>query len=483
MPLPRLGVITFGDDRKYEWEHVFKAMTVPRHERLISEVSSWPVHLIASEEVARSLSQIDAQVDDLLAAGAEVLVAHTPCWTPPNQVVRGVLRAALPTALLSNRDPSTHGLVGLLGAAGALDQIGRPHLRIRTELDDGVAREQLLPFVRAAAAVRGLHGSVFGLFGGRSLGIDTGTIDAMQWRRLFGIDVEHVDQLEIIRRAESMPKERITEAVTWLTHHAGRVAYDDVRLTPERLAYQVSCYLATLDIIDDRALDFAAIKCMPELSTDYVPQCVSACLLPMGGIGAEPRDSFMLACEADGDGALTMHLLKYLSGGTPAFFADVSHVMEPEGLLCLPNCGAFCGWYARRAADAAANMAAVELRPANRKGGGAMTFFQATPGPVTLARLSRRAGEYRLLIAPGEMVQLSPEEQDAFDRARSSHPLPAAFVRLSGSTEALIQSIGANHISGVAGDVRREMLHFARLTDIPVDLIDEDPRRRREEGL
>ena len=41
-----------------------------------------------------------------------------------------------------------------------------------------------------------------GLFGGRSLGIDTGTFDPMQWRSQFGVDVTHIDQLEIVRRAD-----------------------------------------------------------------------------------------------------------------------------------------------------------------------------------------------------------------------------------------------------------------------------------------
>jgi L-fucose/D-arabinose isomerase len=64
-------------------------------------------------------------------------------------------------------------------------------------------------------------GKVFGLFGGRSLGIDTGTFDPMQWKKLFGVDTEHIDQLEIIRRADLVPEADTKKMMTWLAHSGG----------------------------------------------------------------------------------------------------------------------------------------------------------------------------------------------------------------------------------------------------------------------
>lgn len=467
---PIVGVVTFGDDRAFEWEHVFATMTVSHHEELLTALRTAPIKLVSAPEVARTREQIDAQIDALRAAGAEALVAHIPCWTAPNLVVRGVQRAALPTALVSNRDPSTHGLVGLLGAGGALDQIGWKHLRIREHVEGGAAIARLLPFARAAAAVGRLRGSVFGLFGGRSLGIDTGTFDPMQWRALFGIDVEHVDQSEILREAAAIPTATTEKALAWLEAEVGAIAYDDAGLTRERLEHQVRCWLATRELALDKGLQFGAVKCMPDLSTHEVPQCLSACFLPGGSGPCGDEDSFMLACEADGDGALTMELLKLVSGGTPAFFADVSYVLEQSGTLCLPNCGAFCSWYAPRREDST-ELQAVELRPAKRRGGGAITYFQAAPGPVTLARLGRRAGRYHLLVAPGHIVAPNPDEAALFRQARARHPLPMAFVRLAGDADRLVQAMPANHISGVAGDVTRELVDAADLLDIPVEVI------------
>lgn len=463
---PKVGLMTFGDARKHEWDNLFRGLTEPRHQQIVDYLQGLSLEVHAFPDVARTRDQIDAQVDRLRAAGAECLVAHLPCWTAPNLVVRGVQRLGLPTALVSNRDPGTHGTVGLLGAGGALDQIGYPHLRVRAGFDGPALGERLLPFVRAASAARRLRGQVFGLFGGRSLGIDTGTIDPMQWRRQFGVDVEHIDQLEIIRRAEQIGEEPAAEMVRWLETHAGRVDYDGQRLTPQRLGFQARCYLATREIIGELGLDFVAVKCMPDLSTHYVPQCLSAALLPGPYDAQGEKAPVPMACEADGDGALTLQILSLVSGGTPTLFGDLSYLDDASRTLYMPNCGAQCTWYAARSDDPAENLARVELRPSFRPGGGATTYFVSAPGPVTLARLFRRAGAYVLAILPGQAIEPAPEDYEAFVRARGSHQLPTAFVRLSVDFDDLVEQFGSNHISGVAGLYVKELEHLCRLLEI-----------------
>ena len=215
MNAPKVGLITFGDERPHEWEKVFRRLTEGKHSEALAFFRGQPVALHAADAVARTRSDIDGQVAALRAARVEALVAHVPCWTAPNLVLHGVQSMGLPTILLSNKSAATHGTVGLLGAGGALDQIGYRHLRAREDFDSPALAGKLLPFARAASAVRRLRGSVFGLFGGRSLGIDTGGFDPMQWRALFGVDAEHIDQLEIIRRAEAMAAEAAEPMTAW----------------------------------------------------------------------------------------------------------------------------------------------------------------------------------------------------------------------------------------------------------------------------
>ncbi len=482
MTAPKVGLITFGDERPHEWNNLFRALTEPRHQAAREFFASLPIELHAAQQVARTKDEIDGQIDDLQRAGVEAFIAHVPCWTAPNLVVRGVQRLGLPTALLSNKSPATHGTVGLLGAAGALAQIGFPHLRIREDFDSGRLEHQVLPFLHAAHAVRQLRGEVFGMFGGRSLGIDTGTFDPMQWRALFGVDVEHIDQLEIIRRADQMAEAQSEEMMAWLARNVRSIGYNDQGLTPAKLSYQVRCYLATKQIVEEKGLDFAAIKCMPDLATHFVPQCISAAFMPAPFDAAGDKEPFAFACEADGDGALTMEVLKHVTGGQPVFFADLSYLNEETHKLYLPNCGAFCAWYAARADSPADNLKQMELRPAMRAGGGAITYFKAAAGPVTLARLYRRKSQYYMAIIPGEAEAPSEKEYADFVAARGRHQLPTAFVRVKADFEQIIQEFGANHISGVTGSCTDELLHVCRLLGIKPVVFDDQAAAGSEGG-
>lgn len=465
MSQPRVGLITFGDNRKHEWENVFRKLTEPRHQEAVEYFKGLPIELHTTEAVARFKGEIDAQADALRAAGIEVLVAHVPCWTSPNLVVRGIQRLNLPTVLVGNKHPGTHSTVGLLGAGGTLSQIGFSHLRLREDFGE-VLTAQVMPYFRAAAATQRLHGKVFGLFGGRSLGIDTGTFDPMQWKQLFGVDTEHIDQLEIIRRAELIPDANAQKMVGWLGRMAGAVKYNDQRFTPEKLVFQVKCYLATKAIIEEMGLDFVAIKCMPDLTTHYVPQCISAALLPGPYDADGQKQPMMMACEADGDAALTMEILKDVSGGKPVLFMDLSYIDDERRTYYLPNCGAFCTWYAARSDDPAVNMSRVELRAANRPGGGAITYFTTAPGPLTLARLCRVSGSYRLAIIEGATVNISDEEYQTFVQARGSHQLPTAFVKMDADVDQIISRFGSNHILAVDGRYRRELAYVCEMLDI-----------------
>ena len=472
MSNPIVGLITFGDERAHEWEKVFKDLTEPRHHQAIEYFKTLPIELCTDDQVARTKQDIDGQVDCLRAAGVEAFVAHVPCWTAPNLVVRGVQRMNLPTALVSNASPATHGTVGLLGAAGALAQIGYLHLRIREDFETGKIGEKALPLFRAASAVKHLRGEVFGLFGGRSLGIDTGTFDPMQWREQFGVDVEHIDQLEIIRRAEKMTEDQSAETMAWLAKNVKSISYNDQGLTPAKLSFQVRCYLATKQIIEEKDLAFGAIKCMPDLSNNYVPQCISAAFMPSPYDASGMKPVFSFACEADGDGALTMEILKLVSGGLPPFFGDLSYLNEDTHTLYLPNCGAVCSWYAGRSDNPVDNLKHIELRPANRPGGGAITYFKAAPGAMTLARLYRKDGAYTMAIIPGEAVEPTQEEYAAFVPARGKHQLPTAFVKVNADFDAIIQEFGSNHISGVAGTYVDELVQVCKLLNIEAVVFD-----------
>ena len=161
-----------------------------------------------------------------------------------------------------------------------------------------------------------------------------------------------------------------------------------------------------------------------------------------------------------------MEVLKHLAGDTPVMFGDLSHMDEDENVLYLPNCGAMSTWFAKRAESPEQNLQHVELRPSVRPGGGSTVYFTAAPGPITLARLYRWSGEYRMAIIPGEAITLSQKKLDQFIEARGPHQLPTAFVKVGADLEEIIEEFGSNHISGVAGDLVAELVQFCHLQGI-----------------
>jgi L-fucose isomerase len=469
---PKVALMTFGDERDYMWDGYFGPLTQPRHEEAIAYLRSLPIEVIAFDEVARSKPVIDEQVKALKAAGAESLFVHLPCWATPNLVVRAVQRMALPTVTMTSKSAATHGMVGLFGAAGTLSQIGIDHIRVRDDFGAPVFAERLLPYFRAASAKARLHGRVMGLFGGRSLGIDTGTFDPMQWRSQFGVDVDHIDQLEIVRRAELVDAERVEKNMAWMADQFASIAFDDQKLTQEKLELQVRCYLANKDINEEKGFDFISVKCMTELSDHYVPQCISAALMPGPYDGEGAKQPCSMSCEADGDGALTMEILKELSGGGSTLFGDVSHMDADKKILYIPNCGGMCSWFAGRADEAAENLRHIELRPSVRPGGGAITYFTAAAGPITLARLYRVAGKYRMAIIPGEVIKLDEGDLAAFIEARGKHQLPTAFVKVDANLDHFVDEFGSNHISGVAGSWTSELVTLCNMLDVEPVVMD-----------
>lgn len=463
----KIGLITFGDHRADMWKKVFGALTVPRHQRAVEELSKLPIELVSFPEAARTAQQIDAQADALRSAGAQVLIAHIPCWTSPNLVVRGVQRVGLPTILLGNEDPDTHGSVGVLAASGALKQIAYSCRVVRGSYDAEVYRRRLLPTAVGMSVAARLRGLVMGLFGGRSIGIDTVQFDPMQWRKLFGVDAEHIDQLEIIRLAEKIDPARKRAMREKLEKMCGKVVYDGDGFTPEKFEYQIACYLATKEIIKDKGLDFIAMKCMPELSDNYVPQCLTQAFLTDAFDPDEgEKEPVVMSCEADADAALTQQILKIVSGGKPTFFADLSHFDDKRKVVYLVNCGAQCCHYARRSANPAENLGCATLSRGIRPSGGAQVRFVAAAGPMLMARLYRVDGRYRMGIIPTESLGEDPWHLAELKRLRGENFSSVMFIKADFDFEQFFDEFGSNHISGVAGEHLEELLAACRVLGV-----------------
>jgi L-fucose isomerase len=326
-------------------------------------------------------------------------------------------------------------------------------------------RDKLGVFVRAAAARHRLRGQVYGQIGGRSIGMVTGVSSSpAEWLRVFGVDIDHIDQSEILRVAETIGGAERKRVVAWLERNLRSVQYGkDEKLTRTTLEYQAACAAAVKRIIDSRQFDFVGIKCHYDLSEYYCTQCLSAAFLPSTRDWDGDREPVACACEADGDGALTMQILQLLSG-MPSLFVDLRHFDTATKLWTLCNCGGQSVYYARRSGKPKENLASVDLVPVIPKYGGvgAHVRYVGREGPLTLARVVHDTKGPRLVGARARAVKAKESWL-----AKSCPNWPHLFVTIDTDPHELLANLHANHVHAVGGDWLEELRMFASMVGIP----------------
>ena len=180
-----------------------------------------------------------------------------------------------------------------------------------------------------------------------------------------------------------------------------------------------------------------------------------------------PKEPTVMACEADADGALTMQILKLISGYPTLLFDLRSYDVQNKIYVCC-NCGAQPSWYAARSSDPAENLGLVHLEPVISKygGGGAHFSYVCKAGEITLARLTRVNAEYRMFIARGEFVDFPREKL-----TETCSAWPHGFVRMNAEPADLIDRYNTNHAHVVPGDQRRALQYYCEFMGIPADVL------------
>jgi L-fucose isomerase len=337
-------------------------------------------------------------------------------------------------------------------------------------VEDPKVLKQVMAFLRAASAVNRLRGKTYGLFGGRSMGMYTAVPALDQWRREFGVDIEHIDQWEIVRRSEKIDQKRVTAARKWLEKHCAQVAYDGKALTPETLERQIRSYHAVRELIAEWDLDFVGIKGQPELTNSFCTMDLTEAFLNDPYDWEGPHEPIVCATEADSDGALTMEIFKEIAG-TPVLFADVRHYDAEGDFWDMVNSGEHATYFAAKSFDPKVNLAKVKLLPENFyfPAGGAAVFHVAAPGAVTLGRLTRKNGKYWMAILPADFLSFSGKETLAKVQATQTE-WPHAFTKLKVSPERFIATYSSNHIHGVYGDYVEELKWVCKILNMEAEV-------------
>lgn len=380
----------------------------------------------------------------------DAVLLYITTWVWAAEFVQALRSTKIPLILWG--EPISRGwpTVGLFVTHGALSEVGMEHKMIYAKANDNSTIEELRATIRAAAVTRKLGKSRYGMIGGRSMGMLSSTIDPNQWMSQFGIDVKNIDQYSLVLKAEKASRGEVEKIYRKLKSELGNIPELDI--VTEK---SIRVYLGYKEIIEENDLDFAAVKCIFDLSNNYCSACLAVSMFQNEGVPA--------GCEGDQNGALLTYMFRLLSD-VPVFSADIQQILVKERILTMVNDGAASFDLAEEKKDIKLN----RQWGGESAQGGICVSLTCKPGKVTLARLHRVKGEYRMLIVRGEVFDRGEEA-----KKNTGFPSwPHAFIRFSGDGDKLVQNCYSQYIHICYDDIVSELLEICRILKIEPVLIE-----------
>ena len=463
---PRIGVLGFSDGEAEVHEQL-KGIVQAQLDAIADALQeTGEIEVVKGEKLINTVETAKEEATKMMAKDVDGTIFSYGVFSFPNFSAIAAQNGKGPFLLAANLNPDWPGMVAMLASGGALHHLGIKHFRAAGDVKDKKVLDKILMFARCAKAASRLNGQKYGLIGGRSLGMYSATASMQDWQKKFGIDIEHVDQSEIVRLAETIPEEKVEKAFKWLTENIGKIEYDGIRLTPEKLKTQIRHYEATKKLVEKNKFDFIGVKCHYEMSRNYCTQCISAALMndPYDWDGA--KEPVVFACEADSDAGLTMQILKLLTQD-PILFMDVRHYDRDYDVMVFCNCGSQSTWYAGKSSDPRENLKEVTLYPCLEiyAGGGCHVNCMTKAGTATIARLNRTEGKYRMTIIPAEFVELPKEKM-----AETTKEWPHVYAKLPFDHNIFLDKFDANHCHAVYGNHVDELKMICSMLDIDVEV-------------
>ena len=485
-----IGIVMLNDERKRihtknnpENMRVVRKWTEVIKKRVKNLDDSLP-QIICGSEIITNVRNAQKVGEELSRANCKQIIMCYNVWNFPFLVWPFInsLGKDTPILSLSNNNGKYPGNVGLLATDGALRQMGIRTHRVIGEIEDKATQDKVFNWIRASEALTTIKNEVYGCYGGHSMGMETGYFHLVPTVKTLGVTLRQIDQLLLTEEMKKVSEKEVEAGFNWFTKLLGeRIKYDGKMLTPEDLKNQIKLYLAVKKVNEEKGFDFCGIKGQIEL-TEYVCLADIAEMLlndPYDWRGA--KESTVCATEADSYAAITMQLLKYISGGYPVLFMDVRLYHPEEDIWDFCNSGNHASFYAQRSFNPEDNFKHITLHPAMEfyfKAGGASVSFDAAPGELTFARLGLWNDKLYLVIVKGEVADLPKKERRKFNR-ETDPTWPHVHAKLFCEYEEFINIFPCNHILAVQGDWLDALNYLAEISGIKSIILGKEKQNRQ----
>jgi L-fucose/D-arabinose isomerase len=466
-----------------------------QHLVAVIEALGWTVNLLNPNHFVASVAE---GIKVVQKARSKRFINFMAGWAYPDFTVTPMWQLPAETAklLLGSTIPDFPGAVGLLAGAAGTAHVGIKTSRlyveefadrasyqeaIRTFLETGyyacaipdpidvpVADKHIAKARKVKAA---LKGQVYGVVGPRSMEM-WNKISEADFLQHFGMAKLSFDGLRLAKMAEKIPVERAKAAMTFLLDNGMELKLGsdpETALTEDMVLFQMQVYCALLELKEQFGLDFIGVQDQLDWIEHYPATDLTLGLLNNKLRPESDGQTFVAATEADDGAAITMQVLKHLTGGEPAGFNDLRYWDASKNLYWFVNSGALAPFFAHGSHDSLKGAWSERQTPMYFKaGGGTSTVVVKKPGAVTWARFSYR--DNQLYLCAGRGITDVPTEQQWLERTeRCSRDWPQWYLKLCAPIE---QKLNSNHPMTVFGDYLADLKALAQELQIPFECYD-----------
>jgi len=461
----------------------------------VIEKCGWTANVLNSEKPVASVAE---GIEVMKRSKGERFINFIAGWAYPDFSVTPMwqLPKSTPKLMLGSQISDYPGAVGLLAAASGTAHVGIDCDRLFVENfgDHASYENAIAAFLHtgkyqpehpqtldievsakhrksAQQVVEKLKGQIYGAVGPRSMQM-WNKISEADFLRIFGIAREGFDGLRLAKMAERIPTARAEAAMNFLIEKGMdlKIGTDPkASLTKEMVIFQMKVYFALLDLKKQYGLSFMGVQDQLDWIEHYPATDLSLGLLNNRLRPEGNGETLVVSTEADDGAALTMQVLKLLSGGEPAGFNDLRYWDGKQGLYWFVNSGSLAPYFAQGSHDTlAGSWSERQTYMYFREGGGTSSVVVRKPGVVTWARFGYRNN--RLYLCAGRGITDVPTEQQWKDRsAKCSPDWPHWYIKLCGRVE---EKINSNHPMTAFGDYLPELKALAEQLDIPFECYD-----------
>ncbi len=328
----------------------------------------------------------------------------------------------------------TDSQCGLFGVSRQMQRFHIPFSHLPCcRVESPEFKEGFDSFVRVACMVKNFRGMRIGQVGIRPAPFFSVIWNEGELMERFGIRLIPINFAVIEQRMKDVAARNDARVAPLVEKLRSSYRMDD--LTPQYLERMAQLTVMYQDLFEEYRLDLISAECWtatPIMFDGLAPCAVYGILNDMG---------YLVSCESDVHGALTMALLKCatLGHGKPIFGEFTVRHPENKNAELLWHCGPFP--LSQKAPDS-------EARLVNQR-----QWFRAKDGVYTVARMDQEHGDYQMLALRAHTVP-GPQTHGTY--------LWAEFDDLQAVEDRLMDGPYIHHFIEIEGDYRRELAEFCK---------------------